>query len=403
MRKALLIAYNSLLLTLRDRKALVTSLLIPLALIPILGMALKGAMSEGKIDAFTVIVVSADAPAKPPLPPGAPAEAAAALPTLQFGQTFITDVLGSDQAKRVIETQIETDLEAARQTVASGKAAAVVYIPDSFTAKALAGGGAQLALYTDPGSQIQASIVQSIAQSFTEGITSRLLPGRLDPQAANELTAELAKLGSLTLAEKASGARSVSAMQYYAAAMAVMYMLMTAIMRAGRIIDERENGTLQRMLITPSSPAAILAGQVLGAVIVPVCQFLVLMLGTRLLFGVDWGPWLPSLLLGIAFSLAAGGIGILAASLLNDRKGAESLGGLVGPLFAALSGSMTPLYLFPDSVKMAAKFVPNYWALQGFVDQMAGMGPSHLWQPVAVLLGVAVITSGVGVARLAKK
>lgn len=403
MRKAFLIAYNSLLLTLRDRKALITSLVLPLVLIPVLGMALKGALSEGKIDPFTVIVVSSDAPAKPPLPPGAPAAAADQLPTLQFGQVFITDVLGSDQAKKVIETQLETDLAAARQTVADGKATAVVYIPATFTADALAGKGAMLELYTDPGRSIQGSIIAAVTRSFTEGITSRLLPGRLDQRAANELTADLAKLGSVTLTERASGVRSVSAMQYYAAAMAVMYMLSTAIMRSGKIIEERENGTLQRMLITPTSPAAILAGQVLGAVIVPVFQFLVLMVGTRLLFGVYWGPWLPSLLLGFTFALAAGGIGILAAGLLNDRKAADTVGSLVGPLFGALSGSMTPLYLFPAAVKTAAKFVPNYWALQGFVDQMAGLGLSHLWQPLVVLLGVAVVTSAAGVARLAAK
>lgn len=389
MRKALLIALNSLRFTMRDRKALLLSLVIPLILIQILGLALKGLLVEGRIEPFTVIVVNRDVPTTP---------------ALDLGQLFLTEVLGSEQVKAIINSEIATDLTTARQAVAAGEAAAVIEIPASFTSEALAGKGAHLALYTDPGQPIQAGIATAVAGAFTEMITSQLLPGRLlEPQSVAQLSADLAKVGAVTLQERAASTRSVSALQYYAAGMAVMYMLMTAIMRASSIIDERENGTLQRMLISPTSATAILAGQLLGAMLVPIAQFLLLLLGTRFLFGVDWGPLGSALLLGITFALATGGIGVAIAAWVNDRKATESVGSLIAPLFGALSGSMTPLYIFPDSVKTAAKFVPNYWALQGFIDQMAGLGPSHLWTPVAILLGVAVVTSAVGVARLAAK
>lgn len=411
MRVALVIGYQSLLLTIRDRKAIISAIILPLALTLILGVALKGTLSAGKIEPFTVIVLNEDQPAQPSLPAGAPAAVAAQLPTLDFGKLFVTDVLGSEQARVIIITREMNDLAEARELVADGQAAAAVVIPATFTADALGGRPANLAVYTDPGQEIQAGIVTQIAQSYTAEITTQLLPNRLlstrmqslDRAAAAQLAADLAQKVTVQLNERSSGARSVSALQYYAAAMAIMNMLLTAIGRAGRLIEERENGTLQRMMSSPASRSAILAGQVLDAMVVPLAQFLVLLLGTSLVYGVYWGPWLPALLLGSAFALAAGGIGVAVAGLLSDRKAAESIGSLLGSVFAALSGAMSPLYTFPDLLKQIARFIPNYWALQGFLDQMAGMGTARLWMPLAVLAAIAVVSSGVGVARLATR
>ena len=127
------------------------------------------------------------------------------------------------------------------------------------------------------------------------------------------------------------------------------------------------------------------------------------MVGTRLLYQVSWGNWTASLTLGAAFALAAAGIGTAAAGIFGDPRAADSATGVIGMIFAALSGSMFPLYLFPDGLKMIAKFIPNYWALQGFLDQMSGLGLSYLWLPVAVLSAIGVVTGGLGAWRLASK
>lgn len=406
MRKVLAIVKSNLLRTVRDRKALMMAIVMPLACISVLGAALKGVMANGTIEPFTVIVINADQPAQPPLPEGAPPAVAEQLPTLHFGQIFLNDVLGSEQAREVIEVQEATELEGARQEVAQGKVAAAIYIPPSFTADALAGNPVDMEIYTDPARSLQESITTQIARGFTEGLVIHLLPTRLDPTdlaSAHRLTDALVKAGEVTLTEVSSGALPVSAMQYYAAAITVMYMLMTSVLRAGHLVEEREGGTLQRMLVSPTNRVSILMGQLVGAVMVPVLQFLVLMLGTHFAFGVYWGPWPSALLLGTAFALAAGGIGLVVAAFVNERKLVDTAGSAVVPLFAALSGAMSPLYLFPDSLRTVAKAVPNYWALQGFLDQMAGFGTSHLWLPVAVLIGVAVLSSVVGVTRLATR
>lgn len=409
MRKVLLIAFNTLVRTGRDKKALLMMLLFPAILIGILGNALKGMLEEGRINPFEVVLVNADEPALPPLPPlaqsgapGVPSEAGST-PAVHLGQMLRADVLGSDQIARLLTVTEMADPAAARRQVAEGRAAAAIIVPRSFSADVLSGRGASLELFTDPGRPTQAEIVTQIVGHFTEGVTTTMLaaqrgaPGQAQPSRETEsgFWPEVVNLPS--------GVRPISAMQYYAAAMAIMFLMMTALGQARVMIQDRREGTLDRVLISPTAKGTLLAGQILGCMLLVYAQFLTLMLGTRFLFGVHWGAWIPALLLGAAFSLAASGVGMAVAGVLNNPQAADTAMGLLGNAFAALSGAMMPLYLFPQGLKLVAHGIPNYWALQGFLDLMAGSGLSHLWMPVAVLTAMGLAAGGLGTWRLAAR
>lgn len=408
MYKVFVIAMGSLTRTARDKKALALLLLMPMLLIGILGSALKGMMTEGKINPFTVLVINADTPARPPVPAGA-AAAAGQLPTFHFGKVLVDQVLNGAEVQKIIKTVPMTDLDDAKKQVANGKAAAAIYVPPAFSAGALAAKPVEIQLFTDPGQPTEAGIVNQVVSAFTDGVTSGILSTRvMNPQQLQQAAAgsisNLGDRGALPqVKEVASGTRDVSAMQYYAAAMAVMFMVMTGLGQAKAMIQDRQEGRLARMLTTPTSKATVLTGYVLGSAILILVQFVVLLVGTRLIYSVYWGDWLPVLLLGVAFACAAAGVGIAAAGVLREPKAADAAVGLIGNLFGALSGAMFPLYLFPNGLRAVAHFIPNYWALQGFLDQMAGTGLSHLWPPVAVLALMGAATGALGTWRLASK
>ncbi|MDF2630226.1 MAG: hypothetical protein K0R39_4057 [Symbiobacteriaceae bacterium] len=403
MRKVLIIAWSALSRLFRDKKALIVLLLMPMVLIGILGSALGSMMDGGGINPFAVVIVNADQDAKPALPPGAPASMLEQLPATNLGKLLADEVLLSDDVKEIINLTTATDLEAAKATVAEGKTVSVIYVPATFSADVLSGKAANIDVYSDPGQETLANIVEQIVRAFTEQVTTSNLAARLIGHEASQQIVEEINAGLPTITVASSGAKPVKAIQYYAAAMAIMFMVMTAFNRAKDILQEQHDGTLSRILISPTSKATLIAGQVLGNMGVLLAQFVILMIGTRLLYKVDWGAWGPALLLGIAFSLAAAGIGTAAAGIFKDPRAADGATGTIGMIFAALSGSMFPIFLFPDGLKLVAKFVPNYWALQGFLDQMSGLGISYLWTPVAVLSAIGVVTAGVGAWRLASK
>lgn len=398
MRKILAIALNGLLRMGRDRKALIMFLLMPLILIGILGVSLKEMMSLGQINPFDVVVVNEDRPAKPSLPPGAPEAARAQLPTIYLGQILVDEVLGSDGIKKMIRLTQTEDLAAAKQLVADGKAVAVIHVPADFSARVADSQPVSIGLFTDPGRPTQVDIVSQVVGSFVDQVTSTTVAAALvgPAQAGRQI-----KLP--TIAEVQSGAREVGAMAYYAAGMAVMYMLMSAIQRAKSILQDREEGTLSRILISPTPRWLLLCGQTLSTALLITAQFLILLLATTFLYGVEWGDWLPVLAIGLSFAIAASGISTGLAAIFRDPKAADSAVGLLGTVFAALSGSMFPLYLFPEGMLAVARFVPNYWALQGFLDQMAGLGATQALLPVTILCIIGVATGALGAWRLAAR
>lgn len=405
MRKVLAIAGNSLLRSARDRKALIFSLLMPMILIAILGQALKGMMGDGDFKPFTIITINEDRPAALPGGPGAEPQ------SLALGRVLVDDVLGSDGARKVIKTVAGDDLEQAREAVKTGKAVALVHIPPSFSADLLAGRKAAVKLLSDPGHQTQSEIAIQVVRGFTDSLTGSMLAARTLPpeqlmqmSTASAQTAVVNSLGAMPrVVEAASGARNVTALQYYAASMSVMFMLMTALGRAGTILEDLRDGTLARILVSPTSKATLLSGLILGTLAVLLAQLLILMAGTHYLFGVYWGPLLPALGLGVAFAFAAGGIATAAAGFFKDPRAADTAVGVFGNIFAALSGGMMPLYIFPEPLKLVAHFVPNYWALQGFLDQMSGVAQLGVLTPLAILAAIGLGTGALGTWRLAAR
>ncbi len=397
MRKVLVIASNSLTRSARDRRSLLMLLVMPLILIAILGITLGNMMGDGKISTFRVVIVNQDQGAALPEGPG-----------LNLGKTLAEDVFGSVEARRVMAIATAADFASAQAEVTAGRAVAAVYVPPTYSADVLAGRAARIQVVTDPGQPTLANIVMQVAGSFADQVSfGNLAVHTLGPDQVRQFLSTQAGVPLFDektlprLHEVSSGARTVSGLQYYAAAMAIMFMIMTAFTRARDILQERQEGTLSRMLATPSSSRQIVAGQVLGSMAVLTAQFLVLMLGTHFFYGVYWGPWISALLLGLTFALASTGIATLTAAYARDPHLADMAVGLAGNIFAVLSGSMFPLYLFPPGLQAVARLIPNYWGLKGFLDQMGGVGPAGLTLPLFVLATIGLVTGLLGARRLA--
>ncbi|HYG58132.1 MAG TPA: ABC transporter permease [Symbiobacteriaceae bacterium] len=385
MRKILAIAWASLLRMGRDRTALLMFLVMPMILIGILGVSLGGLMSAGRINPFTVIVVNEDQPAR------------AQSVTLDAGKILLEEFFGSERLGQIVTVEHSTDLAGAKEAVLNGKAVAAIHVPRTFSADILAGRQGAVGLFTDPGMPTQAGIINQVLHAFTDHVTANALYGLLLHGApASEVALP-------EIREVQAGTRTVKAVQYYAAAMAVMFMLMSAVQRAGTILQDRENGTLARILVSPTPKWMVLTGQTLATAFLVACQFLVLLVGSTLIYRVYWGAWLPVLLIGFAFAVASAGLSTGMAAIFREPKSADAAIGLVSMVFGALSGSMLPLYTFPDALLKVAKVIPNYWALQGLLDQMAGVGAQYAWLPVSILCIIGIVAGALGSWRLANR
>ncbi|RDU38301.1 ABC transporter permease [Neobacillus piezotolerans] len=391
------LALKDTVLIAKDRKALLTLILMPLLLIGILGAAFGKLMGDGevKIDKFTLAVANLDE---------------GEMGRVLEEDVFVKGLPGLVKVKKMDEAELYESLKAQKAEVG-------LIIGKGFSDAVISGEEAEVKLISIPSAGIQAIITENVIQQFAREATVRTAGIKLAIQAAakagNEGQANLGP-GSFSAGEAPfalvkeeapnAGALPVNSFQYYAAGMGVMFLLMTVTIGVTAMIEEKEQEVYKRLLVSKLTHYEYLAGKVIGLLVLSTLQLLVIILGTRFIFSVDWGPSITGVfIIGISFVFSACGLGVMAGALLKSQKAFNVAGMLGTQIMAAVGGSMVPLYMMPDWVNTIVKIFPNALALQSFLELMAGGGLKDILPGAAGLLGLGVLFLGIGWLRLASE
>lgn len=164
---------------------------------------------------------------------------------------------------------------------------------------------------------------------------------------------------------------------------------------------ERQQGTLRRLLTTPSSKATFLLGTIIGQVAMALVQMLLLVGFGILVMKLNWGrDPLALFLILLSSALAAAAFGTTMGTFIKSERQASGLSVMFGMVFALMGGCWYPLELFPPAIQNAVKVLPTTWAMQGMLDLvLRGGGLQEVLPEVLVLLGFAAIFFSLGVWR----
>ena len=180
---------------------------------------------------------------------------------------------------------------------------------------------------------------------------------------------------------------------FYAAGIAVMFLLFSASSAGGTLLDEVDSGTLERLLTSRASMGTVLAGKWLFITLLGVFQIVVMFVWGMLVFQLDLLPHLAGFFVMTFFTAgAAAGFGLVLATLCKSR---QQLGGLATILIltqSALGGSMFPRFLMPESIRKIGNFTFNAHALDGY--QAVFWRDARLievWPQVAILAGLTIV------------
>ncbi|MBN2113033.1 MAG: ABC transporter permease [Acidimicrobiia bacterium] len=172
----------------------------------------------------------------------------------------------------------------------------------------------------------------------------------------------------------------------------VLFMFLTSLAAAADLILTRRLGVARRMLSTPTSTGVILAGEVAGRFGVAMVQGVYIMVGTLLIFGVNWGDPLGAIAVVVMFALVGSGAAMLSGALFRNEQQAGGLGVLLGLGLAAIGGAMVPIELFPDTMATIARFTPHAWAIDAFAELVRRDGG---FLDILPQLGVLALFAGV--------
>ena len=164
---------------------------------------------------------------------------------------------------------------------------------------------------------------------------------------------------------------------------------------------ERQQGTLRRLLTTPSNKSTFLLGTISGQVAMALVQMLLLVGFGILVMKLNWGREpLALFIILLASALAAAAFGTTMGTFIKTEGQATGLSVMFGMVFAMMGGCWYPLELFPPAIQNAVKILPTTWAMQGMLDLvLRGGGLPDILPEAGVLLLFALIFFSIGVWR----
>jgi ABC-2 type transport system permease protein len=310
------------------------------------------------------------------------------------------------------------DRATAEKAVRQGAAPVALVVPKGFGATPLAfGPDAQrphLVLLADTSDPIAPQLVSGLLQKalFT-GMGDLLLEGGIDSldRVAFFTPDQKGKLGELLEQVRArpagagggdsaalpvaidtvdlmGSAKGHPSVAYFAAGLGVMFLLFSAAGAGGALIEERESGTLDRLLSTRLTMGRLLAGKLVYLASLGFVQLVVMFTWGWAVFGLE----LPSHLAGfvvvaVPTAFVCSAFGLVLAALSRTRKQLVAMSNLVILSISALGGSMFPRYLMPVALQKASLVAFNAWALEGFLKVFWREEPLWtLWPELAVLV-----------------
>ncbi len=165
----------------------------------------------------------------------------------------------------------------------------------------------------------------------------------------------------------------------------------------------REHGwhTWDRLRASQASTLDIMTGKLAPTLLISVVQMLTLFgLGVILFDLTIRGSVVGLLLLVVAFSASMLSFGMAITSLSRTSLQLNTFVNLFGIVFAGVGGALVPLAVLPGWVQSVARFVPTYWAMDGFLEViLEGASSRGVIGPVAMLLVFTAVFSLIGATR----
>lgn len=303
----------------------------------------------------------------------------------QTGMMDLSTVAGYDQIKSGIE---------------DGTLSGGILLPVDFSERILSGLQGNVTVITDQSNPQVSAVMQQVLTQTIQAMGTRWAEVGLNTTFHVALNLTVAMIQPFQVQTGGIVPGNPNYFEFVApgiTAMVVMMSLMTGLPHA--ISYERDVGTLDGMLVAPSSRLSIILGKVMAQTARGMIQAAIIFVLAIALFGVVvYGSLLlvVALILLTVFSFV--GLGILITSFADREETANMvMMTLMFPMMF-LSGVFFPIQQMPWYMQDIAQVLPLTYATSALRKVMVlGAGFSAVWPDVLILLGVGVVLLAISV------
>ena len=374
MKRLWLLAANDVRLTMRDRAAAFWLLAMPLAMMWLFGSIQFGGGQAPKV----------------------------ALTVIDRDRGWIARALIAELDGPGVELTVKDGAEAG--DVEAAKATRRVVLPEGFTDAVSS--GQQRVLRIEAGENASADYSRAAEVVVLRAITRTLARvvelAQRGPLAGGEGYAALAARPPLVQVASSNAGRGsavpTGTAQSVPGILTFTVLMMTVIYGAVFLTIEKRGGMIRRQLMLPVSRRGLIAGKILGRVLIAAAQIAILLAAGRFLFVLDLGRSIPALIVMLGcYAFAVAGLATLLGAVLKNPEQASAVGWLTSMVMAAMGGCWWPSEVMPGWLRAAAHVFPTAWAMDAFHALISfGKGMEAIPVPCAVLVGFGAAFSWLG-------
>jgi ABC-2 type transport system permease protein len=268
-----------------------------------------------------------------------------------------------------------------------------IEIPSGFARRLTAGGPAPVQILLDGSNSNTATVAQGYATRIVQRFAVEHLPPGAAPPAGVDL--RIRPWYNPTLESRAYNVPAV---------MGLLLLLMCLVLTALSIVREREDGTLEQLLVSPLSPTEFLLGKTIPAALVALVDLVTISAVSILWFHIPFrGSVLALLAAATLFILAAIAAGLLISTISHTQQEAFMTMFLLLLPSLILSGFFYPINSMPPVFQIITVINP----VRHFLEIVRGVflkaaGFSALWNHYVWLLVIASATTALAIARFAR-
>ena len=364
------IIVKDLKLLVRDPGGLLMLFVLPALFIAVLSVSLRGAFSSAEDDSRLAILLVDEGH-----------DEAGKLYREGLAAAGYFDVVEEVDGKSVSAAGAEALVDEGRYRIA-------VVVPSRADEALALQRAAEVRLIVDPAlsKELALAVENNVASLAYVGTISALL--QQSPDAGDEDEA----------ADRGRGDLMPNSVQQNVPGWTIFAMFWISQILALSIINERASGAFTRLLVAPISLVHYAIGKLVPYLVVNLVQaVLMFAIGVYLLPLLGCPRLEISNLPGLALltacvSLVALGFGFLLATLSRTTLLAASVSASALVVMSVIGGIMVPKIVMPESMQTASWFVPQGWALEGYLDLLVrGRGVGDVLPHAGVLLGFALL------------
>lgn len=266
------------------------------------------------------------------------------------------------------------------------RAPAAIVFPQGMSKGYLQGKTSNITLLTDPAQAVDLQTVKVLLL-----LMDKEAAALADPLEEERLTLEEKNLTGNQI--------SVTSFEQNVPGFSIMFVLLAVVFATAMgLHDERDWGTLPRLLVAPAGFTWMLLGKLGARFVMGVVQMLVLFVWGHFVFSVSLGSSvLAFLLLTFAVVFVCVALGLVVAGLARTREQTQPMSLAVVMAFSALGGLWWPQSITPDWMREISPLVFTTWAMRGMNDLvLRDRGLSSMVEPVTALLLYGLVLLAIG-------